>query len=269
MMNDSRLVAEGWTAELFTLGDDRILKLFREGWAPIAADREAAHARLAHAAGVPTPAVVDVVRIGDRVGVVFERTDGPTMLEAMAEGSREPSALAEQLATLHADLHARDAPALPPLRRYLRACVARARRLTDAVRAAVLATLDSLPDGHAICHGDFHPGNVILTAAGPVIIDWLQAARGDPLADVARTSLLLACAEPPEHLPPPARTAIASARPALHAAYLRRYAELRPVSREQLSAWTLPVAAARLSHNLPTAESERLLSLVHRLLAER
>lgn len=263
------LAADGWTAEVYAWGDDRILKLFRKGWASVAADREAAHARLAHAAGIPTPAVVDVIRIGNRVGVIFERTDGPTLLEALAEGSREAVAVAEQLATLHADLHARDAQMLPPLRRYLRACIARARRLTREARTAAQAALDVLPDGGAICHGDFHPGNVILTAAGPVVIDWLQATRGDPVADVARTSLLLECAEPPAHLAPPARAAIAGARRALHAAYLRRYAELRPISREQLAAWTLPVAAARLSHNLPAAESERLLSRLHQLLGER
>lgn len=263
------LAADGWTAEVYAWGDDRILKLFRKGWAPVAAEREAAHARLAHAAGIPTPAVVDVVRIGDRVGVIFERTDGPTMLEALAEGSREAGAVAEQLAALHADLHARDAPPLPPLRRYLRACITRARRLTGKARTAVQAALDTLPDGRAICHGDFHPGNVILTAAGPVVIDWLQATRGDPVADVARTSLLLECAEPSEHLAPAARATIADTRSALHATYLRRYAELRPISREHLAAWTLPVAAARLSHNLPPAESERLLSRVQQLLRER
>lgn len=38
---------------------------------------------------------------------------------------------------------------------------------------------------------DFHPDNVLLAARGPVIIDWPDATRGQPLADVARTSLLL------------------------------------------------------------------------------
>jgi aminoglycoside phosphotransferase (APT) family kinase protein len=40
-------------------------------------------------------------------------------------------------------------------------------------------------------HLDLHPGNVILTASGPMVIDWPNAARGDPLADVAYTWVIL------------------------------------------------------------------------------
>ena len=39
----------------------------------------------------------------------------------------------------------------------------------------LLAWLDTLPDGQRFCHGDYHPGNVILTKAGPIVIDWMTA----------------------------------------------------------------------------------------------
>ena len=54
-----------------------------------------------------------------------------------------------------------------------------------------------------LCHGDLHPSNVILTRDGPVIVDWFDASRGDPVADVARSSLMLLGdgANPPRHLP--------------------------------------------------------------------
>ncbi len=42
-----------------------------------------------------------------------------------------------------------------------------------------------------LCHGDLHPSNVILTDDGPMIVDWFDACRGEPVAEVARTSLLL------------------------------------------------------------------------------
>jgi aminoglycoside phosphotransferase (APT) family kinase protein len=35
-----------------------------------------------------------------------------------------------------------------------------------------------------------HPGNVIVTAAGWFVIDWLGVASGPPVADLARTLLL-------------------------------------------------------------------------------
>ena len=45
-------------------------------------------------------------------------------------------------------------------------------------------------------HGDLHPGNVLLTANGPVVIDWEGAGVGAADADVATTWLLLASADP-------------------------------------------------------------------------
>lgn len=37
----------------------------------------------------------------------------------------------------------------------------------------------------ALLHRDLHPANVILSPEGPVVIDWTNAAAGDPAVDVA------------------------------------------------------------------------------------
>src|SRR5262249_24371676 len=63
-------------------------------------------------------------------------------------------------------------------------------KLTQAQRRVILRVLETLPDADALCHGDYHPDNVLLSARGPLVIDWENAALGDPLADVARTLLL-------------------------------------------------------------------------------
>jgi hypothetical protein len=59
------------------------------------------------------------------------------------------------------------------------------------------------------------------------------------------------------------RWLIQSLRALFHAVYLRRYLQLRPtyVSRQQLTAWQLPVAAGRLSEGI-AEEKEQLLALV-------
>lgn len=44
-------------------------------------------------------------------------------------------------------------------------------------------------------HLDLHPGNVMLTAAGPVVIDWSNVAAGAPAADVAMAWLIMATSE--------------------------------------------------------------------------
>jgi aminoglycoside phosphotransferase (APT) family kinase protein len=50
--------------------------------------------------------------------------------------------------------------------------------------------------GGGLVHLDLHPGNVVLTASGPMVIDWPNAARGDGLADVAYTWVILTTSRP-------------------------------------------------------------------------
>jgi Phosphotransferase enzyme family len=44
-------------------------------------------------------------------------------------------------------------------------------------------------------HLDLHPGNVMLTAGGPVVIDWTNAAAGPAGADVAMAGLIMASSD--------------------------------------------------------------------------
>jgi len=127
------------------------------------------------------------------------------------------------------------------------------------LKEQALEALERLPDGDALCHGDFHPDNILMSPRGPVIIDWPDATSGHPLADVARSSLLMRVGG----LPPGTarRWLVESMRALFHAVYVRRYFGLRPGAREQLAAWQLPVAAARLSEDIPE-ERERVLALV-------
>jgi aminoglycoside phosphotransferase (APT) family kinase protein len=66
-----------------------------------------------------------------------------------------------------------------------------AKPLPENLRDAALKALETMPDGDRLCHGDFHPGNILLGRSGPVIIDWIDSSIGSPLADAARTSIML------------------------------------------------------------------------------
>ena len=47
--------------------------------------------------------------------------------------------------------------------------------------------IDKLADGDTLCHGDFHPGNILLSGDGAFIIDFMNVCCGNYLYDVART----------------------------------------------------------------------------------
>jgi aminoglycoside phosphotransferase (APT) family kinase protein len=255
-------LAAGGTAEIFAVDAGRVLKLYWGGASPDAPEREAERARAAHGAGAPSPAVLNVLAAGDRFGVMFEHVQGPSMLEVMSQDPGRAPELIRVLARLHAELHALAGTGLPPQREHLSRRIALSP-LNHRLRATVLAALSKLPGGDALCHGDFHPGNVLLADSGPSIIDWFDAVSGDPAADIARTLLLL------QYSRAPSDGALESVRSELTALYLHEYHRLREVSSDALQAWALPVATARLAEPIAGQERTTLLRLIEGMLASQ
>jgi uncharacterized protein (TIGR02172 family) len=265
-LKSNQLLAEGRTAQIYAWEDGWVLKLFH-GWMPRrAVETEAWIAGLAADKGFGAPRVREVVEIGDRLGLVYQRLDGPSLLNRIGAHPWKMPAYARLLANLQAEMHARSAPELPPLNERLARKVQTADLLPDDLKAAALLALERLPGGDRLCHGDFHPDNILLTRQGPVIIDWTDAACGNPLADVARTSLLFSISS----LPPstPGRRVVESFREWFHRLYLRRYFQLSSAPRSELAAWMPVVAAARLSEQIP-GEAPRLLQIVRGGLSVR
>jgi aminoglycoside phosphotransferase (APT) family kinase protein len=163
------------------------------------------------------------------------------------------------LADIQATINACAAPDLPLWKERLERDIRTAPPLTESSRQAALQALASLPGGSTLCHGDFHPDNVIMTRRGPVVIDWMTAVCGNSAADVARTSVLLSQGE----IPPgtPARALISLFRSMFHRAYLNHYLHRSHLTRAAVTAWELPIVAARLNEGIES-EQASLLRLV-------
>ncbi len=132
--------------------------------------------------------------------------------------------------------------------------------------AAALTALNQLPDGGQLCHGDYHPDNVLMSPTGPIILDWSEATCGNPLADVANTSLIFRLGAPPPG--GMSRLLIGPARAVADATYMRGYLKRAPALRAELAAWHLPIAVARLGAGIPE-EKQRLLAQIEALVRNR
>ncbi len=258
-MEKGKLISRGRTAEIFAWKDNQVLKLFLEGWSIGPVEHEAQVTGAVHKAGLPAPAVEGIVEVEGRFGIVFERVDGPSMLQVMRSKPWRIGQLGRTLAELHAAIHSCEMPELPSLREGLASDIRERVELPEETKEAVLRHLGQLPDGNTICHVDFHPDNILMSSHGPVVIDWANPRRGDLLADVAASSLLLRLAPLPQFMA--GRWLIDMFRDWFHSAYLKQYLEFRSVSREQIAAWELPLVAARLSTNIPE-ERDMLLAFI-------
>lgn len=156
MPDPGPLLGRGRAADVYDIGGGRVLRRYRTDH-----DSTPEAEVMAHLAthGFPVPAVHDV----DGRDIVMDRVDGSSQLDDL---QRRPWHVSRHGRTL-ADLHRRLDQVPPPAGQQGR-----------------------------IVHLDLHPGNVLLTSGGPVLIDWSNARTGDAAEDVATTWMLLATARP-------------------------------------------------------------------------
>jgi aminoglycoside phosphotransferase (APT) family kinase protein len=259
-------IGEGREAELFLLPDGRVLRLIRAG-IPDADQRvsaEAAALAAAAAAGAPAPRFYETVLREGRPGLVMERVEGPDLLTLLAKRPWLVVSVARRIGRLHAELRQVPVPdSLPSLKERIAWRIGESIAVPDQLRDQARSALAELPDGDRLCHGDFHPGNVLAGSGKPVVIDWTSAAGGDPVADLARTWVLLELSPLPPGSSGMARRMAAIGRGVLLHGYARAYLRRSMVDAERLARWTSVRAIERLAEDVP-GERERLLQSLGR-----
>jgi aminoglycoside phosphotransferase (APT) family kinase protein len=168
-----------------------VLKLFREAAYADRAARESAALAVLGAASVDAPTAYEIVEVDGRPGLVMERIEGIDLLSRLSKSPALVLRAARTMAEAHVAMHDVVAPAtLPLLNEEMRERIDAAAALPRPLADFALGVLSGLDQGDRLCHGDFHVGNLLGEWDRPVIIDWGDASRGDPIADVARTRLL-------------------------------------------------------------------------------
>jgi uncharacterized protein (TIGR02172 family) len=223
-LRDALLLDRGFTSDVYEWGDEQILKLFHGGTDPLKAEREFVATRAVHALGLPAPDAFEMVELDGRRGIVMERIRGVSMLQYVQSRPWRLKWAVRELAALHVRVNSCTAPdSLLKQRERIAAKLSGAQHLSPEERQQLLDRLQALPDGDALCHGDFHPANIMCTRQGPVIIDWETASRGRPAGDAACTLLLMQRAHLPSWSPRFMHALLALTRSAIHRGYLRGY----------------------------------------------
>ncbi|MPW11046.1 phosphotransferase [Paraburkholderia sp. CNPSo 3155] len=267
------LLGTGCSSDVFDQGDGWVLKLFHPQCPQEYVQTEAILARAVYAAAeasgafrVPAVGALLPAALHGRNGILYAKAAG-TALPVALRGAT-PRHVGERLADLHRAIHVLGATthpalaALPLQQMRLGLAIQQAPGLSDMQRDALRALLEMLTArcrDNRLCHGDFHPFNVLQdTGGGATLIDWMTAEMGDPLCDVARSIVRLRFA------PAPGAISVAPAenvmRRLLADAYLQRYSEAldTPDARERVGRW-LPLAiAARLADGIGANESATL-----------
>ena len=186
-------IGEGVCADVHAWAPGQVVKLFKSGHSRRLGWHEVRMTHAVFAAGGPAPEVLGVVTLEGRFGFVLPRFDGPTLLELTRSGAVTRGQAGAILADLCRAVHKTPPPLdVLSLSDWVGAWLqSSSGRLPQHIATGILALIERLQPGDVLCHGDLHPGNVIMTAEGPRLVDWTSPVRAPAAYDLGFSHLIL------------------------------------------------------------------------------
>lgn len=223
---------------------DTVVKVFDSDFSKADVLNEALNQARIEETGLNIPKIHAVTTIDGKWAIVSDYIEGKTLAQLMDEEPDKIDEYLEQFVDLQLKMHAAAAPRdLNILKTKMNKKISQAD-LEATVRYELHTRLNSMPDHKKVCHGDFNPTNIIITADGtPFIIDWAHATQGNASADAARTYLLF----------------MLNGKEDLAKKYLDLFCKKSDTAKQYVQKW-MPIVAASQSVKGKPEEREFLLS---------
>ena len=230
-MSEKILAAEMPGKKLYRDGELAI-KEFEAGYSKSDILNEALNqSRVEETTDLNIPKILAVQVVDGRWAIVMDYIDGVTLEELMNKYPEKQDEYLNMFVDLQRTVLSKKVPMLNKLKDKMQGRISMAD-LDATTRYDLHTRLDALPKHYNLCHGDFNPSNIIITADGtPYIIDWSHATQGNSSADVARSYLLFYLAGKSE----------------LAEKYLNLYCRKSDTAKQYVQKWIPIVAASRLT----------------------
>lgn len=268
MGHKGRFLSQGNTSEIYEWETGKILKLYRKGLSEDLCGKEFFITKGVYNLLHITPKPYETVQIDGRMGAVYEQIQGETMIKSLISKPWAYKKYARMLAKFHMNIQVPADFKLPTVKEKLKKDIEATEMLSSTEKQQIYHYMVSLPDGNILCHFDFHPGNIMFSDGQYRVIDWMTGCIGDPLSDVARTVLLLNCAEIPK-VPLWINLLAGAFQKGVCKVYLFEYIKLTGTAFADIHKWEMPIAAARLREWISDGESKKLVDLIKKELGRQ
>ncbi|WP_409274614.1 phosphotransferase family protein [Neobacillus sp. SCS-31] len=238
-------IAIGNTAKIY-LHNSRIYKVFNDYLPETESFFESEKQKYAYSCGLPVPKIIDVTKIGGKQAIVMEFIKGRSIGNILSENVEQAEYYMNISVEIHQEIHKIEADSIEHMAEKLNRQIESAHNLDNRHKSALIRRLNRMTFESRLCHGDYHPYNLIMSGNNVTIIDWVDSSAGDIRADVYRTYLLLS------HV-----------SNELAEMYLRLYCEKSGLVKDEVLQWAPIIAAARLSENVSSEDSKRLLDVIN------
>ncbi|MGM9986107.1 MAG: phosphotransferase family protein [Bacillaceae bacterium] len=245
-MNLDNLVAIGNTAEIYRY-ENTIIKLFKDHLPRTESLYEAKKQEFAYSCGLDVPKIIDVIEINGRQAIVMEYIEGETIGKLLANNMELTDYYLNICVNVQIKIHnvLVKSTILESMSEKLKRQIKSGKDLCELQKDSLLRKLDSMIFEPRLCHGDFHPFNLIMSDDKVTIIDWVDSSAGDIRADVYRTYLLIS------------QSSIKLAK-----MYLHIYCKKSGLSQNEILQWAPIIAGARLSEHVSSENKERLIKII-------
>jgi len=184
------IIGVGNTATVYEWEEDRVLKLFYQGYPKKAIEKEFLNAMAIRNMNFSKPKAYEIITCEDRIGIIYDKVKGESLLDwVMKTGNVQKCAV--YMAKLHKSILQNRISNVPNYKDFLKFHIPNTISVNSEKREELLQMIDKLPDGNALCHGDFHPGNILISNGDTTVIDFMNVCHGDFLYDIARTVFLI------------------------------------------------------------------------------
>lgn len=254
-------VAANSKAEMYEWSDGSWLKLFNPSVADSDIDSELRKMAIVKSLGVYVPEfqhqIVKDVRSG-RKGYFQKKKTASSLFELLEKNPFRFRKYCKVLASVHSDCHQiKASEGLPCQIEDICRRIISIRDLSVDLRKKTIKLAESMPTGDRLCHGDLTPNTVLHSDQESYAIEWRDVRKGNPLCDIARTSLILSssgCAGSPLHR---------AYGKLLGSCYLKAYSRLANKSphSSEFRKWIRVNAAYRLGDKISDKEKSFMLKL--------
>lgn len=188
-MKEEKLIAERIGKRVYRDGE-RCLKVFGENYTKADVMNEALNLARVESTGLNVPKLLEVTTIEGNWTIVSEYIVGETLASLMEKNPQKYNEYMSLFIDLQLDIHSKTCPELRKLRDNLTRRIGDSPLLSATTKYDMCSRVNDMPRHNKLCHGDYNPSNIIITADGlPYIIDWSHSTRGNSAAEAAMTYL--------------------------------------------------------------------------------
>lgn len=243
-MINLEIVGEGATTKIYRDGD-KAIKVYVNA-PPNEVENEAKLQSYAVKMGLPVPKVYGIRKIGESLTALeMDYIPGKTLMYKKMDVNERHTAI-QTLIKLQCMVHSINAGGLPKQNDNIKWKIEKNNYIDKSDKENLFSLYDSLNNNsNNLCHGDFHPLNILYDGKKHWIIDWVDATAGNPLADACRTYLIFK------------QFLLRSA-----GIYLRYFCKEANVTQNEILSWLPVIAAARMVENMDEKNRMFLMNII-------